>query len=114
MDNFPDIGLPDWGLSDSTNDDVTNIRLGDGYEFRAANGINFRRETWSPRWSHLDDEAGEMAYAWLLERKNITAFLWYHPTRKAVFKVVCREVQLVADEFGNRRLNATFERDFNP
>lgn len=114
MDMMPDIGPPDWGVSDATTDDIAKVRFGDGYELRSPNGINFRRSEWPLRWSHLDPEVGAQVYDWLEERKGLTAFLWRHPTRNTMFKVVCEELQLTHDQFGNCILSVKLSQDFNP
>lgn len=112
-DIFPSIGNPDWGLSESTEDTITEIKMGDGYVLRSPDGINFRRDTWSPKWSSLDDFQGENTYQWLKARKNLTPFLWDHPIY-GTKKVVCKSCSLVRDTYGNTVLSATFEEDFNP
>lgn len=113
LETFPDIGAPDWGLGEQSQDSITQIQFGDGYEIRNPDGINFRRDGWSPSWSFLDPVVAETTYAWLKERKNLTAFLWEHPVY-GLKKVVCRDVNMGRPEYNNGTLQASFVEDFNP
>lgn len=113
MDKFPDIGAPDWGFAEATEEDITRIKFGDGYVLRMANGINHQKGQWSPRWSFLDVEVGESAYGWLKPRKNLIPFFWEHPFEGSK-RVVCTGTSLTYDTYGNCVLSATFEEDFNP
>jgi phage-related protein len=113
MDTFPDIGTPDWGLTEDVDASVTKISFGDGYELRQANGINHLRDKWDPVWSFLTHEEALSTYDWLKQRKDLTAFLWNHPDGRQV-KVVCKSVSLVRNNYNDDVLSASFVQDFNP
>lgn len=113
MDNFPDVGAPDWGITENVQDDITTIKLGDGYVLRTPNGINFRRDQWNPKWSHLDRTTAEDLHDWLRARKNLTPFMWEHPFR-GMKKVICTSVTLTWDTYNNAVVSAAFEEDHNP
>lgn len=113
MDQFPDIGTPDWGLTDEVDASVSKISFGDGYELRQAEGINHLRDKWDLSWSFLTLEQATATYEWLRQRKDLTAFLWTHPDGRQV-KVVCTAVRLSHNDFNDDVLNASFVQDFNP
>ncbi|MNQ69549.1 Phage minor tail protein [compost metagenome] len=114
MDEFPDIGTPDWGFAEQPDADVDQIKLGDGYEFREPRGLNYLKDTWSPKWSNLDETDAETAYAFLRARLKLTPFLWTHPLSAVQYKVLCQSVSLEYDTFDNAVLTASLSRDFNP
>ena len=114
LEKFPDIGLPDWGLSADTETTVSAIKLGDGYEVRRPEGINHVRDSWSLSWSSLDPLVAEAALKWLSARKDWKAFEWTNPMDSSKKKVVCTAVRLTHTEYGNSGLTATFKQDFNP
>lgn len=113
MDEFPDIGAPDWGFAESTSEDITTVKFGDGYVLRMPNGINYQKGQWSPRWSDLDTATGDSVYKWLRQRKNLIPFFWAHPF-EGMKKVVCTNTSLSHDTYGNCVLSASFEEDVNP
>lgn len=114
MDNFPDIGAPDWGLDENPSADVHEVTFGDGYVLRAPKGINHIRDEWSPVWSGLESSVARSTYAWLRSRLKITPFLWEHPVTGETVQVVCTGTKLSYDGFNNEVLSATFRQDFNP
>lgn len=112
-DVFPNIGSPDWGLSDQTEEDLYEAEMGDGYLLSMPAGLNYQREVWNVSWSSLDPAVAASTYAWLKARKKITPFLWDHPDGYQV-QVRCRSVTHTRAEFGNSTLRAVFAEDFNP
>lgn len=113
MDIFPDIGAPDWGLTENPEASVTTISFGDGYELRQADGINHLRDRWDPVWSFLSPAEALSTYNWLKSRLSLTAFLWNHPDGRQV-KVVCKSVSLAHNNYNDDVLSASFVQDFNP
>lgn len=113
MAKFPNIGAPDWGFAENTKETVTNIKFGDGYELRMKTGLNHQKGTWSPRWSHLDPQVGEAAYAWVKPLINLKAFYWDHPL-EGTKKVICTSASLTHDVYNNCVLAMSLEEDFNP
>lgn len=112
-DTFPDIGPPDWGFGEKSEDSVYEVAFGDGYRLRMPDGINWQRGVWTPTWGFLEPEVAEDAYAWLKARKKVTPFMWEHPKYGPV-KVTCEEVGMTRSEYGNSTLAATFHESFNP
>lgn len=113
MDVFPDIGAPDWGLTDEVDAAVTKLAFGDGYELRQPAGINHLRDKWDLSWSFLGQAQADSTYKWLRQRKDLTAFLWAHPDGRQI-KVICTSVRLVRQDYNDDILSASFAQDFNP
>lgn len=105
---------PDWGFKDSTDADVQESSLGDGYVFREPSGLNYLRRTWSPSWSNLDPDVAEYLYDFLEARLKLTPMKWVHPTRGTTVQVTARTIELTWDQWNNGVLDVTFEQDFNP
>lgn len=113
MDSFPEIGPPDWGLTEEPEASVNKVSFGDGYELRRPAGINHIRDKWDLSWSFLELEQAESTYNWLRERLSLTAFLWEHPDGRQI-KVVCTAVRLGHNNYNDDVLSASFVQDFNP
>jgi phage-related protein len=123
MDTFPpslaqfgvnEMPTPDWGLSTDLSVNVEKTRLGDGYVFRQAVGINYKTESFSPSWSNLEPEPAEFLYQWLKERVDLIPFLWAHPVTGKIYQVIATGVNKTDDQWNNAVLSVTFEQDHNP
>ena len=115
MEVFPDIGNTDWGFTDDDPEvDVNEIKMGDGYVLRQPNGVNYIRDSWSCSWSSLTKAQAESTYQWLRARKKLTPFLWTHPVSGIQHQVTCQGVSLAYSNVDDYRLQAQFQRDFNP
>lgn len=114
MDVFPAIAVPDYGLEDNPKADVEEVKLGDGYVFRRPTGINYLSYEWPLKWDALDVAVARSTHAWLTARLMLIPFLWTHPVRGVVYKVICTEAKLVYNNFNDEILTATFKQDFNP
>lgn len=110
---FPDL-TPDWGLSDSIEATVNEVKLGDGYVQRIRTGINTNRTKWSIAFSFLDREQSDAVYSWLKPKLKVVQFLWTHPVTLEEHTVVCTELSRVHSDVGLHPVRATFEEDFNP
>lgn len=114
LEQFPDIGAPDWGLSAEPEADVESISLGDGYEIRRPAGLNHVKESWSPSWSSLDPAVATDAYNWLRARLKWKAFIWVNPLDGLETRVICTSARVSHADYGNSALSATFKQDHNP
>lgn len=106
--------LPDWNFGDRAEADIEESVLGDGYVFRQARGLNFKKGSWSPVWSNLDPVKGQALYDWLLARLKLVTIQWVHPVRNTVLKVTVEDVSLVWDQWNNAILSVSFKQSFNP
>jgi len=114
MDVFPAIDNPDYGLEDTPEADIDEVKMGDGYVFRRPKGLNYLKYTWPLKWNTLEVADAREVYAWLKARLKLVPFHWTHPITGVVYQVTCQEVKLTYNEFNDEILTATFEQDFNP
>lgn len=111
---FAELPKPDWNLADGAVVDITESKLGDGFVFRMANGINHNRGGWSPTWSSLSPAMGQGLYDWLNARRKLVPVRWTHPIRNTQIQVTIEDVTLTWDEWDNAVLSVQFQQDFNP
>lgn len=104
----------DWGLTDNVEADVEEHKLGDGFVLRMPNGINYIRESWNPKYSHLSKAEADAMYSWLKTRLKLTPFMWLHPETKNMHKVICKSVSRVTSDIDIHVVSMTLEEDFNP
>lgn len=109
-----DMEAPDWGFSESPDNDIEIIALGDGYESREPKGLNYMKENWPVAWSNLTPEVGLACYDFLKTRVKLKAVLWTHPITGVQHKVVPQDVKIEWDTWGNAVLSTTFKKDHNP
>ncbi|MBY5962091.1 phage tail protein [Marinobacter nauticus] len=93
VDVLPDIGRhPDYGLSRSTQHNVTRVRFGDGYEQRRPTGINPSTRVYNVTWSLLDQEEYDILYDFLASRKGVYSFIWTVPDTGEQVRVVADDI----------------------
>lgn len=105
--------VPSFPASLSQQPRVFTARFGDGYEQRAAFGINTQPKTWQLQFSNRDDTERNGILAFLEARKGVEAFDWTDPNGYAA-KWVCSEwnVEQVSCNFNN--VTASFREVFEP
>lgn len=111
---WADMGTPDWGLADKAQADIEETKLGDGYVFRQARGLNFIRSAFSPTWPNLPPALGQQAYDWLNLRRKLVPIRWRHPIRDTYIQVTIEDVTITWDEYNNAVLSLELQQDFNP
>jgi phage-related protein len=100
----------DLGANRNIKPAVTQTKFGDGYELRAANGINFRPKVWKVQFTYLTPEAMQIL-DFLEARGGLESFTWTDPLDK-VGTYVCREWDSVQDGFGMYDITGQFEQVF--
>lgn len=105
---------PDFGSSKSSKPTVTPIKFGDGYEQRAANGINTNPKTWNLNFRNRDVSDIDDIEEFLDARGAVESFEWTPPRASDPIMVVCREWNRTIDHAGTDSLTATFEQVFEP
>jgi phage-related protein len=89
---------------------VLVARFGDGYEQRAAGGINANPQIWTLEFAGTRAEIDTIE-TFLVTKAGITAFTWT-PSGGSEIKVVCREWQRTHMAGSVSQLSATFEQVF--
>lgn len=112
LEQFPNIGNPNWGFTDETDDTLNEVQFGDGYRLVQPAGLNHQRGGWSLTFS-LEEADALPAYSWLKTRKKVTPFLWTHPDGTE-YQVRCESVRLTYSQYNDYTLAVTLTQDFNP
>ena len=81
---------PDTGAAESREPRIRSARFGDGYEQRAASGINADLATWNLSFSGRSDSEASAILAFLVARGGHESFDWTPPGGSAT-KWICRK-----------------------
>ena len=112
--------MPDWGATLKMTPRVRRVAFGDGYEQRAADGINNNLQTWDLTFSRRTDTEVEAILAFLNLMAGVTSFGWEPPSGGYVAggyhlvdyvtgkKFVCRDWVRTFDAYNSSSIKATF------
>jgi phage-related protein len=105
---------PDYSSNLSKQPKVRKVGFGDGYEQRAADGLNNNPDKWSLSWDELT--AAEIAT--LLDffdgLGGVTAFSWQSPYALSPKKYVCDKWDPTPVSDNHHRLSASVYQVFEP
>lgn len=76
---------------------VLMVRFGDGYEQRAADGINHMPQRWNIAFTKRSDADVDSVYDFLVARGGVEHFLWTPRGEASPRKFVCRSWQRTFD-----------------
>jgi len=93
--------VPSFGAREQRKPRVRSSRFGDGYEQRAADGINVDAQVWSLRFQGLTEAQAD----------TIEAFDWT-PQGGAQGKYLCREWSRSYETLNGQAIAASFEQVF--
>lgn len=103
---------PDFGAQANYKPRVRIAQFGDGYEQRAAEGINARAQSWNLQFNNrTNTEAGNIL-TFLEARNAVEAFDWTPPNESTAIKVVCREWTKTIARSNLNSITATFQQVF--
>lgn len=100
---------PEWDSAMEQEPKVTTTKFGDGYELRAALGINNNPQKWSLTFSAGTAQAQE-ALDFVRARNGVEAFSWTNPLEETGV-YVCRSWKLARKQ-GVNVLTMSFEQVF--
>lgn len=103
--------VPSYGSSVTTRPHVAAVQFGDGYEARAALGLNTRRRKWEVTFNRPNSTADQIE-AFLEARNALESFDWTPPSG-AAGKWICREWTASPTGPNTRTVSATFEEVFD-
>jgi phage-related protein len=86
-------------------------KFGDGYEQRAADGINVRPRKWSLKFENRSNTDRDTVLTFFRTHNAVTAFDWT-PPEGAAGKFVCRAWQNVPVQYNLNTITAVFEEVF--
>jgi phage-related protein len=105
--------VPSWSSALGEEPRVKSNKFGDGYEQRAADGINTIAQNWDLVFEVLSSVADSII-AFLRNEGGVTYFLWTPPGAGAVQgKYVCRKWTRSIGEFDHEVVRGVFEQVFD-
>jgi phage-related protein len=106
--------VPEFGSQKTVKPAVTQIKFGDGYEQRLANGLNTMAESWNLNFVHRESADALALIAFLETCAAVTAFDWTPPDTATEKEFVCRSWTVVPEKGGRFSITAQFEQVFEP
>lgn len=108
----------DWAESDGSDVGfkvrVLKTRFGDGYEQRAADGLNPITQSWHLKFDNVDNDIGTEIVNFLKARAGVEAFDWTPKWATSAIKVVCEDWSRSIAPGDLTNLSMTFEQRFVP
>ena len=104
---------PDNGVSYDLKPNVRQIKFGDGYEQRAANGINTMAKNWNLKFSLRSDAEMSAIVAFLEAQAGATSFTWTD-INGSTNKYVCRSWNVAKDRYNLNTITCQFNQVFEP
>lgn len=105
---------PDFGAAQNSEPTVSQVKFGDGYEARVANGINPSLRNWPLSFVKRDVSEIDAIEAFLASAGAVSSFDWTPPRALSSVKVVCRKWSRSFDNAQMDSLSATFEEVAEP
>ncbi|MBX3589087.1 MAG: phage tail protein [Ramlibacter sp.] len=93
---------------------VNATQFGDGYEQRAADGINALVQRWDLNFEEVDNAIADEIIAFLRARAGVEAFDWTPKWGTVAIKVRCPKWSRSPDGEGLSRIAARFQQVFEP
>ena len=104
---------PDNGVSYEAKPNVRQIKFGDGYEQRAANGLNTMPKKWTLKFSMRNDTEADAITSFLEAQAGVTSFTWTD-INNYTGKYVCRSWTRVKERYNLNTINCEFDQVFEP
>ena len=105
---------PDFGAEQDNKPNVSRIKFGDGYEQRAAFGMNTNPQVWNLQFSNRDISEITAIDDFLRARGGVESFDWTPPRASDPLKFVCMDWSRGLVSAAYDSLSATFEQVFEP
>jgi phage-related protein len=106
--------VPEFGSQKQVKPNVAQIKFGDSYEQRVANGLNVLQETWSLSFANREPSESASILAFLEARSAIEAFAWTPPDSGTEKAFVCRDWTVMPQRAGRFTISASFMQVFEP
>lgn len=112
MDTLPAIPI---SYSSSGKNECRTIEntFGDGYNQRAADGLNTIAQTWEVTWEDVPTADIDTLEAFFVARYGVIAFLWTPPRQTVAKKWTCKTWSREPINLPTDRLRATFVQRFD-
>lgn len=112
MDTFT--WTPEFTSTKNSKPNVNPVKFGDGYEQRAAFGLNTNPKVWDLKFANRTISDIDAIEAFLDTQQAVQSFSWTPPRETDAVIVVCRQWQRSYDNASFDSLTATFEQVFEP
>lgn len=103
--------VPSWNSELDEEPKVLSAKFGDGYEQRAADGINSRLQMWNVKFENLTSANADTIIAFFRARNGVSYFTWT-PPGAAEIKVIARKWKRSFPDFSHT-ITAMFEQVFD-
>lgn len=114
MSTFTFTWTPDFGAGKASKPTISPVKFGDGYEQRAAVGLNTNPKTWNLAFSKRDISEIDAIDSFLDARGAVERFSWTPPRASDPVVVVCRQWSRTYENAAMDSLTATFDEVFEP
>lgn len=101
----------DWGAAAETTPRVLIAKFGNGYEQRAADGLNWQPRAWDVSFENRDTSTADDIVEFFTLMGGVTSFTWA-PPRGTTGKWVCRKWSTSEPNYGSVTIRARFEEVF--
>lgn len=110
---FPSIGVSQ-SSSRTTSNDIIKVSLGNGYEQRTPNGINYQRDHWSITWDGMNSTERDTVVSFIQAISDGSVATWTSPFDASSKKFVLDGDWTLSDSGGNvYTITATFRQVFD-
>lgn len=105
---------PDYASSLNKQPRVRKVVFGDGYEQRAADGLNANPDKWNLSWDELTDIDVGLLLDFFDGLAAVTPFTWQSPYASAAQYYICENWDAIPVSDNNHRLSASIYQVFEP
>jgi phage-related protein len=105
---------PDYSSSLNKQPRIRKTSFGDGYEQRAADGLNPNPDKWSLSWDELTDAEITILLDFFDGLESVATFTWQPPYASAPKVFVCDKWNPTPVSDNNHRLSASIYQVFEP
>ena len=111
---FPTSPQIDQSSSKTTTNDIIKVSLGNGYEQRTPNGINYIRDKWSVTWSGLNTSERDTIVAFIQAISDGSVATWTTPFDSSSKKFILEGDWSISDGGGAvYNIAASFKQVFD-
>jgi phage-related protein len=105
---------PDYSSSLNKQPKVMRVAFGDGYEQRAADGLNNNPDKWNLSWDELTDVDAATLLSFFDGLGGVATFTWQSPYASSTRKYVCDKWEPTPVSDNHHRLTASIYQVFEP
>lgn len=104
--------LPSWQYEEAHQPRVLSAKYGDGYEQRAADGLNTDPMAFNLQFNVRSDAEAAAIINFFKDRGGVSYFTWTPPGLSQT-KFICRKYNRLRNQIDDNNVTATFEQVFD-